>query len=223
MMTKQIRYCVLLLSVTWSALLTGCSGQATISAVPFMRTDFAPTEQAVETIAANEAYYWLDDDGMLNIALRRYVPSVWDSAFDEIWVMSLKLEGLPAGSERLYRLGSQSVRQASSHGGLHYRSASLMGVAVAEAPCDGRLEGRLHAVVRRQQFSVLTGWTPDIFRAPMVVMTGTFEAVHNSATGREIRERATADGFGRIEVRRRRRITSRPSVTSRPAVTTRPR
>jgi len=199
--------------IALGVLIAGCSGQGTISAVPFMRTDFGPTEPAVQTVEVNEAYYWLDNDGMLNISLRRHTPSILGQAFEENWVMSLKLEGLPAGSERLYHLGAESLREVSSRRGLHDRAASLMGVAVTHAPRGVRLEGRFHAVVRRQQFNALTGWVPEIYRAPMGGVAGTFPAGHDTDRGRAIRERATADGFGRISVRRH--MTTHPVVTTR--------
>ena len=211
---RRVHRLVLILSAAFGPLLAGCSGGGSVSAIPFLRSDFGPTEPAVQTVEVNEAHYWLDDDGALNIALGRHTPSVWGEAFEANWLLSLALEGLPAGSEKLYRLGPRSIRQVSSQRGIHHRCASFMGVAVVQAPRGGWLEGRFHAVVRRQQFSALTGWTPAIYRAPMVVMAGTFKAGHDPVRGRAIRARATADGFGQLSPRRR--ITTRPVVATRP-------
>jgi len=215
---RRVHRLMLLLSAAFISLLAGCSGRGSVSAIPFMRSDFGPTEPAVQTVEINEAHYWLDDDGALNIALRYHAPSRWGKAFEANWLLSLALEGLPAGSEKLYHLGSRSIRQVCSQRGIHQRCASLMGVAVVQAPRDGWLEGRFHVVVRRQQFNALTGWTPVIYRAPRIVMAGTFKADHDPVRGRAIRTRATADGFGHLSLGRRR-ISTRPVVATRPAAT----
>jgi len=179
------------------AAISGCTGHGTVYGVPFMRRDFPPTEPPAQVVQAGEAYYWIDGQKRLNVALRRHVPSLLGKAFEYDWLMSLVLEDLPAGSEKLYYLGMDSVRQLASYGGAHQRSTSLTGIAVIHAPSRWELRGRFHATVRQQQFTVLTGWAPDLGRAPMIVQAGTFEAVHDPESGKAIRDRTEADGFAR--------------------------
>ncbi len=175
----------------------GCNGSATVHSMPFLRQDFSATEAPAQKIDIDEAYYWLDDQKRLNVALCRHVPSLLGKAYEYDWRLSLVLEDLPAGSEKLYRLGVDSIRLLLAHGGLHARGASLMGVAVVHAPRNGVMRGRFHANLRQQAFTVLTGWTPPLGRAPLVVMAGPFQAIHDPVRGRAIRDRTEADGMER--------------------------
>ncbi len=200
----------LLLSLSLSACLAcaGCNGSATANLIPILRSDLPPQEPLMQTVRADEAYYWVDDNGSLNIAMRHETHSLLGAVFDLTWNMSIVLDGLPAGSQRLYQLTSRDVRVVQSCGGDHRRYRSAAGVAVLEAPKGHQLEGRFHITVYQQQFGVLTGWTPS-YHGPLLVLAGEFEAVENHTRGREILEQTEADGFGRPPL-----PTTRP--TSRP-------
>jgi len=151
----------------------------------------------MQDVHVDEAYYWTDSDGSLKLALRQQSSSLLGRAWDMDWQMSVVLEGLPAGSERLYRLGPIAIRVIQDFGGDHRRSSSAMGVAVVQQPRNHRLKGRLHVTVHQQQFGVLSGWVPVLYRAPLLVLVAEFEAVENSAKGREILTHTETDGFER--------------------------
>ena len=216
---------VLVTAVGLTAALAGCSGRASIHAMPFMRKDIAPTEPIAETVEADQAYWWLGEGGTLNVSLRRQTHSFLGKSFEKDYLFSLVLEGLPAGSEKLYRLNRDSVRQRCSNRGVHHRSMSVMGVVVVETPKDKWLKGRFHVVVRRQQFSILTGWAPRAERAPLTVLAGTFEAVRDPMRGQAVRDRTERDGFGRrgsgsaasMPDSIRWLPASQPSVSTKPA------
>ena len=176
--------------------LIGCGGTGTVHTMPFERRDFPPTEPPAEVVRYDEAYWWLENDE-LNIALRRVFPCLSGPACERESLLSLVVKGMPAGRERLYTLEREALRERSSDRGLHRRSASLMGVAVIATPRGQRLEGRFHASVRQQRFTILTGWSPMLAHGPLAVMAGTFEAVHDPQAGREIRTRVEEDGFDR--------------------------
>ncbi|HSW47197.1 MAG TPA: hypothetical protein VLM89_16660 [Phycisphaerae bacterium] len=178
--------------------LSGCAGSGVVHVMPFLRYDFPANELPAQTVQADRACWWQDEQGRVYVALRRHVPSLLGKAFEYDWQMTLMVEDLPAGSEKLYRLGADSVRQRLSFGGVHLRSLSLTGVAVVHGPRGGILRGRFHADVRQQQFNVLTGWVPQMGRAPMIVMAGVFEAIHDPARGQAILERTEADSLGRF-------------------------
>jgi len=194
--TLPTRY---LLGLLMSAccLVCGCTGSATIHTMPFLRNDFPATEPPARSIQANEAYWWVDEYKRVNVAIRRYVPSLLGKLHEYDWQMSLAVEDLPAGSEKLYNMGVDSVRQHASYGGAHQRAISLTGVVVLHAPKDGVLRGRFHADVRQQQFNVLTGWVPPMNRSPLIVLAGTFEAVHDPMRGQAIRDQTEANGLAR--------------------------
>jgi len=181
------------LGVAW---LAGCGGSGSVHVMPFERRDFPPTEPPAEVIPATEAYWWREGDE-LNVALRREALCLAGPSCERELLLSLVVEGMPAGRERLYPLQRDALRERSSDRGAHRRSASLNGVAVIAAPQGGRLKGRFHVSVRQQQFTILTGWTPRLARAPLAVMAGTFEAVHDPRRGRKIRARVEADEFDR--------------------------
>lgn len=175
----------------------GCTGHGTVHMVPFMRSDFGPAERPIVTTPVSEAYYWLEPDGKLNIALRHHAASLLGRVFESDWQMSMVLDGLPAGAEKLYTLNPRSVRVKHSQGPAHQRFASFAGVAVAGAPKNGVMEGRFHITVRGQQFGVFSGWSPPLPRGPLIVMVGTFTAVENATRGHAILERTEGDGFDR--------------------------
>ena len=205
----------LCLSISLSFLaLAGCSGSGSVHIVPLIRTDLPPGEPLMQTVPISEAYYWNDSDGTLKLALRHRAPALLGASLD--WQMSVVLEGLPAGKERLYRLAQREIRVVQDYGGDHRRSRSGMGVAVVEAPRNRRLKGRLHANVQQQQFGVLTGWNPPIYRGAMLVLVAEFEAVENRTKGEEILRYTESDGFERPSI-----PTSLPAnvspITSAPA------
>jgi len=193
-LTVTMRYFSLLISTAAILLyVAGCRGYATVRMVPFMRSDLAPASPLVRTVRPTEAYYWLDDEGKLNISLGYRSKSIFGEAFDAEWLMSVVLDGLPAGSQKLYQLRKQAVRITSSHGGIHTRSRSGRGVALVHARQGGHLKGRFHITVHQQGFSVLNGWSPR----GLLVVVGDFFAVEDKARGADVLARTEQDGFGR--------------------------
>jgi len=167
-----------------------------------MRADFTEREPLVREISADQAYYWVEN-GELNVALRYSRSSILGPAFQYDWEMSLVLDGLPAGSSRLYELRPDSVRIVQTAGPDQRRSRTWTGVAVVKAPRDNRLEGRFHVNVRQQRFTALGGWQPPSLRAPMMIVVGRFEAVENAEAGRIIRRETEAAGFTRASTHSR--------------------
>lgn len=175
----------------------GCQGSATVRIVPLMRSDIGPREPLVQEVAVDQAYYWLEGEE-LNIALRCHRSSVLGAAFEYDWQMSLVLEALPAGSSRLYKLKSDAIRIVQTFGAGQNRCRTWSGVAVIEAPEGGRLQGRFHANVRQQTFTLLKGWQPPPLQAPMMIVVGQFDAVNDADRGRAIRAETEAVGFERV-------------------------
>ena len=188
----RVRFCCLLLIG-----LVGCTGSGSVVMVPVARSDFGPQEPLVQTVPIGEAYYQVDQQGELTVGLRCHQASLWGRILDFHWQMSIVLDGLPAGSQKLYRAGPYSVRVVQSYGGDHRRGQSLSGVAVVYAPARGRLKGRLHVTMRLQQFSPLTGWAPALYRAPLIIVVGEFEAIDQPQRAGQIRARTEPEGLER--------------------------
>jgi hypothetical protein len=201
----------------WAAvLLTGCTGSGVVNIVPFNRTDFRQDEPLVAEIPLQEAYWWRGDEGELNLALACRVESILGPAYSGQWLMSMTLEGMPAGTERLYRLNSQSVRMIQSRGGDHRRARSLTGVAVIRIESGRRLSGRFHISVLEQKFGLLSGWSARSAQAPQIVI-GRFYAVNNADAGQVILDETESDGFGREPLGTARRLRAQTRPASRPA------
>jgi len=173
----------------------GCTGSGSAHLVPLMRSDLPPGELLFQHVLIHEAYYWVDSDSTLKVGLRHRTPSLLGPSLD--WQMSVVLGGMPAGEERLYRLAQREVRVVQDYGGDHRRSRSSMGVAVIGAPRNHRLKGRLHVNLQQQQFGILTGWSPAIYRGPMLVMVVEFEAAENRLEAEKILNYTESDGFER--------------------------
>jgi len=177
--------------------LVGCA-VGRVQMLPLLRTDIQKREPLVGSIDPHEGCYWQSEKGTLNIVLARRERSLFDRNFDFTWIMSLVLEDMPAGSERLYRATPQTMRLFQSHGGDHRRAKSTSGVVVIERLAGDRLKGRFHLLVRQQQFTVLGGWGPPLYRAPMSIIVGDFVVARDLKWGRQLFEQTEADGFERL-------------------------
>ncbi len=177
--------------------LCGCTGSGTIHTMPYRRSDLPPDEPLIEKIAIDEAYYWQEDGGALNVVLRRRSESLLGEMFSNEFALSLVLDGLPAGSERLYHVRMREAQSVSRYGADRRRARSITGVVVIHAPKHGTLEGRFHLVMHQQRFTALTGWTPaSVFRGTRLIRAGRFVAVHDPERGRPIRD-MTEENFPR--------------------------
>jgi hypothetical protein len=188
----------------------GCSGGGNVRIVPLNRTDFTQREPLVQEVPVREACYWTGENGELNVGLRFHAGSLLGQAFAYDWQMSLVLDGPPAGSARLYNLRNNAVRIVQTAGADHRRSRTWSGIAVVHSPGGGRLKGRFHVTVREQIFTLLSGWQPPPLQAPMMIVIGEFDAVHDEARGRAIREATEAGGLERA------RPATRPGTISIP-------
>jgi hypothetical protein len=197
-------------------LLTGCTGSGVVNLVPFNRADFPQDEPLIAEIPIHEAYWWRGDEGELNLALAYRVKSIFGRSRSGHWLMSMVLDGWPAGKERLYRVGPSAVRILQSVGGSHRRARSLSGIAVIRVESGNRLSGRFHVSVLQQKFGLLTGWTSRFAHAPQIVI-GRFKAVEDREAGRAILEQTEAEDFGRPEAATPRRIHLQTRPASRPA------
>ncbi|MCL2329930.1 MAG: hypothetical protein FWC56_01345 [Phycisphaerae bacterium] len=195
-------------SIFAAAMLTlGCNGSGTVKVVPVLRTNFTDTEPLVQSVRVTEAYWYIDHDPdrpnqpQVVVALKSRVASLLGREFDFDWTLSLVLDGMPAGSSRLYPLSADAIRLVQTCGLDRRRSKGWTGVAVLYAPKKSlggdRLRGRFHVNVRQQQFSLLNGWTPSYFQAPMLVLAGDFEAVYDAEKGMNLRYWTEAEGFDR--------------------------
>jgi hypothetical protein len=186
-------------------LLAGC-GHGVVHTLPVSRADLPPGEPLIQTLPIHEAYYHVEPDGQVTVALRYRHRSLLGPALSAEWIMSIVVDKLPAGRERLYSLTTREVRMAQTRGLDRRRGRAVSGVLVLGAPRGGRMRGRFHAAVPQQVFTALGGWSPA-HRGSIMTTTGAFEALENPAKARAIRARTEADGFDRPP-----RITTAPAA-----------
>lgn len=207
--------CRAILSTTILLLLTGlpavggCTGSGKVQILPLARRDLPPQEPLIQTVPVQEAYYWIDPEGKLKIAMQYRVNSLLGPVFDAEWALSMVLTGPPAGSERLYDIRTSEVLWIFSQGGNHQRCRSLRGVAVVEGPRNHRLRGRFQITFHQQMFTMLGGWQ----NASWLVTLGEFEAVRNAARGQEILAKTEMEDFDRSPPRPRMLPVSQPAAT----------
>lgn len=194
--------------VAAAALAGGC-GRGVVHTIPVARADLPAREPLIQTLPIHEACYWLDAQGRVHIALRYHQGSLLGPMFRAEWLMSLVLERLPAGRERLYQLTTQNLRMVQTKGLDRRRGRSFSGVAVLSAPRGGVLRGRFHTSVPQQVFSALGGWG-GAHRGPLVILAGEFEAVNRPERGQAIEAQTEADDFGREPTKESPRSASRP-------------
>lgn len=151
--------------------------------VPLHTNAINNTEPLIASLQIVDAYWWEDENGHINIALRAKPEGLY---FGTFWT-TLTLGEPPAGSAREYRLGREGLSAAYTFGSLtHSRLRSLRGIAAIWPQPDGTLRGRVRTWARRQSFTMLLGWRP----AAQILITAEFRARHDPTRGREMRERA---------------------------------
>src|SRR5262245_63933546 len=92
--------------VILSIVLAGCSGSGTFQFASLDMTRVDPPPARVQTVQFGRASWWTDEvDGTLRIAFEKDAPSLLGEIGRVIVQLSLRLEKLPAGPSREYKLG----------------------------------------------------------------------------------------------------------------------
>ncbi len=173
--------------------LASCSGRASIYVVPLGPTPIRTTGPLVIQVSPDECYYWVNDEQDVCVAMRTGNASPLGKHFKREFLVSLVLDGQPAGPARYYRAGRRTLRAREKVGFGHTRSASLAGMVVIWNYGKGKLAGRFRLTAKQQAYSVLTGWAGD----RRVLYIGEFTAVADRQAGRKILARTEEDGMAR--------------------------
>lgn len=173
--------------------LMGCAGQGSVHMIPLGPKPIKITGPLIVPVAPKESYYWVNEQQELCVAMRTKRHSLLGARFEREFILSLVLDGLPAGSARYYRVGRRALRAKTRAGFTHTRSASLSGTAVVWDYGRASLHGRFRLTAKQQSYSVLTDWHGD----RRVLFVGEFAAVADRATGERILARTEEDGMSR--------------------------
>jgi len=168
-------------------LIAGCTGHGSVWAKPLSRSDIRDNEPLVYPFpAAAECAYFVDDKGQIHIALRYEKLPLLGEFSRVTWFMHIRATDSPRGRAMTARLLRDQIRAIYSAGVDHRRFDSRWGVLVLSRLSDDRFRGRFDATVAQQQFSILAGWNPTGYQAPLMSMWGEFEAIHDEKRARSI-------------------------------------
>ena len=174
-------------------LLAGCAGHASIHLVPLGGSKISTTAPLVQKITPDECYYWVNEKNELCLAMREVDRSIWGKRFEGEFILSLVLEGLPAGAARDYRVSRRTLRARLRAGYRHTRAASLGGIVGVWDYDGGELKGRFRMSAKHQTYSILTGWGGNA----AVLFVGEFTAVLDRPAGEKILARTEERGMER--------------------------
>ncbi len=192
----------------------GCSGRLTCQFISTTtsRIGIEPTDAKVVRLECSQCYWWVDDEGLLNIAGKFEARSLFGGKFDRALYISF-VPGVPSqGVGRDYKVNRNTVRAFVKYPPSMLRLKSTYGIMGVEHRDSGGLVGAFRANMLMQQASYLGGWGKS---SPYLVF-GTFSAVEDRVKGMSIRSKSEEEGFDRSSARaikRRETFTS-----SRPVI-----
>ncbi len=179
-----------------SVFIVGCAGNVECN---FVTTNFnlirvEPTDAKAITLRCSECYWWVDDDGRLNIAGAGVSKSLVNSMLDKEFYISFVLDRPSKGVGKNYRLTSQSVRGLIKTGGAVYRFRSTYGILGSENRKNDIIKAAYRVNIRMYVAKLLGGWS----RAVPFIIYGTLEAIPDKeGKGEEIREKTEQEGYSR--------------------------
>ncbi len=189
-MVLRIVIIIFVLSVT---ALIGCTAPASVHIVSIGGKRLTATSPLVVKVSPDECYFWLSDDDELCIAMRGASGSIFGKQHEREFILSMILDGPPAGRGRHFPLNRYSVRMKGRDGFVYTRAASLAGEAIVWDYDTGRLRGRFRTIAKHQTYSILTGWRGDA----RVVIVGEFSPRRDARAGKAILARTEEEGMER--------------------------
>ncbi len=197
----------------------GCWGSAKIQFVSLHPTEIDPPSASVVRYDANKAYWWIDDEGQLNLAFRCIKHKLWLGRMGRVeLLMSLVPGPPPAGSGRVYTIRHRETRTVL-HGAADYqRCHSYNGVMDVLVDDERHVRGSFRIWMRPNEQFYLFSFVPRTTGA--LLCFGDYRAVHDPQRGRAIREICEAEGGRRPPLRAGARSgpsASQPAVPARPS------
>lgn len=188
----------------------GCRGSATVQFVALHPSEIDPPSTEVTRFDAPEAYWWIDQAGEINVAVRCLKRNVWLGRLgDAELAFSLTPGPPPAGRARNYKIALRESRILIRSGWRVQRFTAFAGILGLILDDETHAHGSFRVWLQPQAQLSLFAFPPQ---PPGSVMCfGTFKAVRDAFRGEEIRATCEADGWTRP--------TRRPSATTRPRTT----
>jgi hypothetical protein len=160
----------------------GCAPRSAVHLIPLGHRRLPPTGDLLRTVHPDRAWWWLDEQGRLCIAMHESKRSILGKPYGREFDASLLLEAMPAGSSRTYTVQRQTMRHRERMGYVQLRSASASGLVTVSREGEKRLRVRMRLEARQQSFWVFTGWGGDT----AVLWVGEFTADLNQPAGESV-------------------------------------
>lgn len=171
----------------------GCAGGGRLDFISLDYGNIDPPAPRPSTLKLSRGYWWTGEHDELWLSLEAVARPLAGAAGNATFQLSLRLERMPAGEARDYRINSQSLRAVAQFGPLESRFTSRRGILALYREKDGRLRGSLRISAQREDRRMLGGWTQP---TPMLLL-GQFVAVPDEEAGRPIAEKTESAGWER--------------------------
>lgn len=186
----------------------GCSGSATVRFVSLHATEIDPPPTTEWRYDAQECYWWIDEAGELNIALRCRQQSVLLGKYGRVDLdMSWVLGDPPAGSGRNYNIRGRETRTRFLSALHDLRLTSYRGIVAVTAREDGTLKGSFRIWMSPRAGVQFFSFLPQ--RPGPLLCSGSFHAVRDEKRGTAIRTYCESNGWARPP-RKQPRSTTQP-------------
>ncbi len=184
----------------------GCAGSARMNFVSLNHAAIDPPAPVVHRFHPQQCYWWTDNHSRLNVAMQFDQFSPFNKLGEMTLRLSLVLDAPPAGSGRNYAAGPDTLRGRLATSLDQHRFSGLTGIVAVTRRDNDRLSGSYRLWVRHHPGLSLFSLFPQ--QPGLLLLFGTFDAVHDPQRGAAIRADCETNGWSRPDP------TTQPSAQS---------
>jgi len=191
----------------------GCTGNLHCSFLNNNMSDIAvePTDARVVTLDCPECYWWVDEDGRLNVAGKKIEKSLINSRYDLEFYISFVLDKPSQGVGKNYQLRQNSIRGVVRSNGNLYRFEGTYGIFGSENRKPQDLVCAYRSGIGICTAKLFGGWSKPV---PFFIY-GTLRAVPDRENrGKDWRKLTEAEGYERNFPKPRTSITYHTPVSN---------
>ncbi len=186
----------LLIGVSVTSMMVGCTGTAKIGFVSLNSQSIDPPRVEPYTLEAQECAWWVDDAGNLNLAMRCRKQNLFLGSYGLVEVeISFALDTPPAGSGRDYPLRHREVRVVVRSALQHQRFTPISGIISVLVKDSEQMHGSFRIWMNTASEVGMLAFLPQ--RPGPVLCYGTYRAVHDPKRGKHILDRTEEGGWSR--------------------------
>jgi len=194
--TGVFRQSLVALVVCIAAGCVGCSGAATVQFVSLHPSEIDPPSAEVMRFDAPEAYWWIDQAGEMNVAVRCRRRNVWLGRLGDVELAFSLMPGPPpAGRARNYKIALRESRIIVRSALQTRRFNAYAGILGLILDDETHAHGSFRIWLQPQAQLSFFSFPPQ--RPGSVLCFGTFRAVRDAVRGEAIRATCEADGWTR--------------------------